>query len=97
MKVFLSHPMSGLSQTDVLHIRLQAYDHLQEKYGDIELIDNYNHENVPEDAGRLWHLGASIQQMGQADAIYFCPGWMSANGCQIEHEICKLYELRVLK
>ena len=70
--------------------------YLQRKYGPIELIDNYNHVNVPENAGRLWHLGTSIRQMEEADAIYFCPGWEDAKGCRIEYNICELYNLKVI-
>ena len=73
MKVFLSHPMSGLSESEVMNIRNEAVKLLTEKYGEIKIIDNYHHNNVvPENAGRLWHLGTSIRQMEEADAIYFC-------------------------
>ena len=96
MKVFLSHMMSGLAEEDVMKIRRDAECYLREKYGDIEIIDNYHHKNVPEDAGRLWHLGASIQQLEQADAIYFCEGFTNTNGCEVESLICKLYDLKVI-
>ena len=97
MKVFLSHKMNGLTEKEVMKIRKEALNYLQSKYGEIELIDNYNHINVPTDAGRLWHLGASIQLMEKADAIYFCPGWSSANGCVIEHHICYMYKLNIIE
>lgn len=97
MKVFLSHKMTGLTEEEVENIRNDALEYLQSKYGEIELIDNYNHENVPSNAGRLWHLGASIQLMEKADAVYFCTGWGRANGCIVEHLICGLYNLKILE
>lgn len=94
MKVFLSHKMSGLEEKAVMRIRYQALEYLIEKYGNnIELIDNYHHEDVPENAGRIWHLGTSIRMMEEADLILFCPGWNSAKGCKIERYICDVYNL----
>ena len=75
MKVFLSHKMSGLSEEEVMKIRKDAIDYLTDKYGNIEVIDNYHHDDAPENAGRLWHLGKSISQMEEADAIFFCNGF----------------------
>ena len=96
LKVFLSHPMSGLTEDEVNKIRNQAISELKERYSKIEVIDNYNHENVPPNAGRLWHLGASIQQMEQADGVYFCGHWRSAKGCLIERRICADYGILIL-
>ena len=98
MRVFLSHEMSGLSEEKVIEIRKEATEYLKSKYGDIEIIDNYHHADVPENAGRLWHLGTSIRQMEEADAIYFIEGhWKRANGCFIERQICNLYGLKVIE
>jgi hypothetical protein len=96
MKVFLSHKMSGLSEEEVMQIRQKAIDYLTDKYGQIEVIDNYHHEDAPENAGRIWHLGTSIRMMEEADAIYFCDGWEYAKGCVIEYKICRLYNLNII-
>lgn len=97
MKIFLSHNMTGLSESEVMKIRNSAIKLLTEKYGnDIEIIDNYHHYNAPKNAGRLWHLGTSISQLDEADAIYFCEGNSDSNGCLIELLIAKFYNLRIL-
>jgi hypothetical protein len=90
--------MNGLTEDEVMDIRNKALAELQEFYPEesIELIDNYHHENVPEGAGRLWHLGTSIRMMEDADGVYFCGGWEKAKGCGIEFEVCRLYRLRIL-
>jgi len=98
MKVFLSHAMSGLPEEEVMVIRKEAEDYLRSKYGDIEIVDNYHHENAPDNAGRLWHLGLSIQLMERVDAIYFVPGHSEeAKGCIVEKVICELYGLKMLE
>lgn len=97
MKVFLSHKMHGITEEEAMAIRNKALAYLKKHYGeDIELIDNYHHENVPEGAGRLWHLGTSIRMMEQADAVFFCDQGSMARGCKVELRICELYEIRVL-
>lgn len=97
MKVFLSHPMTELSEPAIIKVRTTALEHLKKMYGDdVTIIDNYNHTNAPDNAGRVWHLGTSIAMMEEADLIYFCGGWESTKGCLIEHSICKMYNLHHL-
>ena len=97
MKVFLSHPMHGLTEEQIMSIRYSAWNYLNNVYGNIELIDNYHHEDAPTNAGRLWHLGRSIQQMEEADAIYFCGDWEDARGCCVEERVARYYGLKVLE
>lgn len=95
MVVFLSHKMNGLSEEEILKIRKDAEGRLKTFYGDdICILDNYHHKNVPENAGRVWHLGESIKMMEKADLVCFCPGWEDAKGCQIEFWICLMYGIK---
>lgn len=99
VKIFMSHPMSGLSSDDVKKLREYHYKRIVNHFGDktfVKIIDNYDHKSVPEDAGRLWHLGTSVRQMEEADYIYFCDRIPSAKGVVIEREIARIYGLKVL-
>ena len=94
MKVFLSHAMHGISEEEILKLREEATEYLKKHYGDreIEIIDNYHHDDAPEGAGRLWHLGRSIQMMGDADLVVFWgKGGDRANGVLVEDRVCRLY------
>lgn len=97
MKVFLSHPMNGLSESEIMSIRDSAYTYLQAVYGNIKIIDNLHLYEAPKGAGRLWHLGRSIQQLEEADAIYFCGDWEDARGCCVEERVARYYGLKVLE
>ena len=97
MKVFLSHPMNGLSESEIMSIRDSAYTYLQAVYGNIKIIDNLHLYEAPKGAGRLWHLGRSIQQLEEADAIYFCGDWEDARGCCVEEMAARYYGLKVLE
>lgn len=95
VKVFLSMPMHGLFERQVMEKRKELTRDIKEyfKYDPrkVIIIDNYHHPDAPKDAGRLWHLGRSIQQMAEADLIYFDNEWKDSMGCRIERKICKLY------
>ena len=97
MKVFLSHPMHGLTEEQIMSIRDSAYYYLRSVYGNIEIIDKLHIYEAPKNSGRLWHLGRSIQQMEEADAIYSCEGWENARGCLIERQVAEKYGLRILE
>ena len=97
MKVFLSHLMNGLTEEQIMSIRDSAYYYLRSVYGNIEIIDNLHMYEAPKNSGRLWHLGRSIQQLEEADAIYFCDGWENARGCLIERQVAEKYGLRILE
>lgn len=91
MKVFLSQPMNGVPEEEVLKLRCHMESYLEQVYGPVDIIDSYVHENVPENAGRLWYLGTSIRMMQEADLVVFCPGWENAKGCRVEEKVCLEY------
>lgn len=99
MKVFISHNMSGLTDDKVKEIRGKAKKQIESYFGystDVEIIDNYTHSDAPENASRLWHLGKSIQQMAEADVVYFIPDNSDSQGCKVEKLICELYGIHIL-
>ena len=96
MKVFISQLMNGLTEEEVMNERNKAVQYLQSKYGEIEVLESFFKDNVPEDAGRLWMLGNSIQSLEKADAEYFCDGWEKGKGCIVERCVCELYGLKIL-
>lgn len=93
MKVFISQPMYGLSDEEVLATRAEAVEFVSRAYGEVEVIESYIHENVPANAGRLWHLGESIKLMSEAELVVFCPGYECARGCRVEEKICEEYHI----
>ena len=96
MKVFISQPMHGLSKEEVMKTRNEAKKYLEGIFGEVEILQTYEYDDAPENAGRLWYLGRSIQKLGEADAIYFTKGYDKAKGCIIENIIAKLYNIHVI-
>ena len=94
LKIFIAQKMSNLSKTNVMMERKIVEDDLRKLYPTVEfeIIDNYSHPEAPKDAGRLWHLGKSIQQLEEADYIVFANNcWLYAKGCFIEKIVSKVY------
>lgn len=97
MKVFLSHPMHGLTDAEVKALREEGTKIAKLLYGDdVVIIDNYHHGDSPVTNARVWHLGKSIQQMSEADIVIFLDGWSCARGCLMEEKICINYEIPIL-
>ena len=105
IKIFLSHNMTGLDEEDIQNIRENAEVDVYKillngnypEFDSIEFIDNYNHDDAPENASRLWHLGRSIQQLAEADYVYFCDPTANSSGCYVEKFICAIYNIPILK
>lgn len=91
-KIFISQPMRGKTDEEILKERDAAVFYVQELFNDreIEVIDSF-FKDAPHDAKPLWYIGKSIQLMADADIVFFAEGWKDARGCKIEHECAVQY------
>ena len=93
MKVFISQPMKGLTQAEILSKRGVVVDRVHELFPEAEIIDSYCPDYA--DAGNvnapLKYLARSIELLAEADMAVFCAGWQNARGCRIENECAVAY------
>lgn len=83
MRVFISQPMTGRTEKEILKERQLIADILKKEHGeDIEIIDSYEKSNE----NPIALLGRAIEKMAQADLIAFMPGWDKSKGCAVEHK-----------
>lgn len=93
MKVFISQPMRGRSDKEILEKRIRVIEILESMYDtDIDIIDSF-FQSAPHDSKPLWFLGKSIELLSKADLAYFCEGWHNARGCRIEYNCCINYDV----
>lgn len=86
-KLFISQPMRGKTDEEILAERERAISIAEKQVGEpVEVIDSF-FQSAPADAKPLWYLGESLKLMAMADVAYFAKGWTEARGCKIEH-IC---------
>lgn len=92
-KLFISQPMRGKSDEEILAEREKAIKAAQELVGEpVEVIDSF-FQSAPADARPLWFLGKSLELLSIADVVYFAEGWQDARGCRIEHECAVEYDI----
>lgn len=97
MKVFISQPMNGKSDEQILSVRQKAIESVKRNYNeDVEVIDSF-FQNAPHDAKPLWFLGKSLELMADADVVFFAKGWEDARGCRIENECAIAYGIDVIE
>ncbi len=84
-KLFISQPMKGKTDEEILAAREKAIRSAEEKLGEpVEVIDSF-FQSAPADARPLWFLGKSLELLAKADVAYFANGWEDARGCRIEN------------
>ena len=88
-KIFISQPMNGKTNEEIKNERNYIIDKLRENES-VEIIDSF-FKDKPYEASPLWYLGESIKLMSEADVVFFCNGWQTARGCQIEHDCALEY------
>ena len=103
MKVFVSQPMRGKTEKEILKERNDAVCCVQEMFGiersEIEVIDSYFDEFSGDEESRhpLVYLGRAIVMMAEADVVCFAPGWSKARGCRIENMAAHEYGKEILE
>ncbi|MDO5067635.1 MAG: DUF4406 domain-containing protein [Propionibacteriaceae bacterium] len=98
----ISQPMNGISPDTVAHARAQAErDLAAQGYTPHDSVYNtdFDHaasapEGIPNPAA--WHIGAAIQRLAAANALYLAPGWETARGCRIERAVAEAYGIPVI-
>ena len=99
-KIFISQPMRGLTDEEILKAREEILIKAGKKIGEpVELIDSFI-EDYPGEINKhipVFYLGKSIQFLSQADIAYFGEDWRNARGCKIEHEIAKQYGIEIIE
>mgnify|MGYP002710953431 CR=1 FL=1 len=92
-KLFISQPMRGKTDEEILAVREKAIAKTEELLGEpVEVIDSFI-RSAPVDAKPLWYLGESLKLLAEADVAYFAKGWDNAIGCKIEYACAIGYDI----
>jgi len=96
-KLFISQPMRGKTDVEILAERKKAIESAERNLGEpVEVIDSF-FQNAPADARPLWFLGKSLELLSTADIAYFAKGWEDARGCRIENQCAIEYGIEVIE
>ena len=93
-KLFISQPMRGKSDEQILAERDCLISKAKKAYGDdVEILDSYFADY---NGNALGFLGKSIEVLSHADVAIFGSGWENARGCVIEHKCCEDYGIEII-
>lgn len=96
-KVFISQPMKGLSDEEIIKERKRIKEKIKSTIGEeVVILDSYFKDYKPVGNNSVAYLGKSIELLAQADILYSGKGWSKARGCIIENKIAKDYEIEII-
>lgn len=95
-KLFISQPMNGKTNDEILSVREKAIKSAERELGEpVEVIDSF-FKDAPHEARPLWFLGKSLELLSTADVVYFANGWENARGCRIENQCAIEYGIDLI-
>ena len=97
-KLFISQPMNGKTEEEILAVRKKAIESAKVILNeDVEVIESYFEDYNP-DKGciPLKYLSKSLDLLADADVAYFAKGWVYARGCRIEHQCAIEYGIEMI-
>lgn len=97
-RLFISQPMRGKTDEEILLTRAKAVESARNYLGDeVEVIDSF-FQNVPDMENKaLWCLGESLKLLATADVAYFAKDWEKYRGCKIENLCAIEYGITVIE
>lgn len=101
VKVFISQPMNGLTEEEILNQRNKAIGFIKndlECIGqDCKVIDSYFEDYNPQTGSvPLKYLSKSLELLADADLVLFIGEWSKARGCRIEHQCANEYGIKTV-
>ena len=98
-KLFISQPMNGKSEEEILAVRKNAIESAKVMFNeDVEVIESYFEDYNP-DKGcvPLKYLAKSLELLADVDVAYFARGWEQARGCRIENQCAIEYGIEIVE
>ena len=96
-KLFISQPMNGLSDEQVLQERDATISKAKALLGeDVTPLETFFDDFGPA-AKPLDYLARSLEFLARADVAVFAPGWQNARGCRIERQCAADYGIPVME
>ena len=99
-KAFISVPMKGKTKEEIENtITLMKHKAIEVIGYDIEFISTIVEDKAPYETNNqaIWYLGKSIEILSQCNILVCLKDVDNYNGCFIEKEIAKRYELKIIE
>ena len=107
--IFISQPMSGKSEEEILATRQKEIDKIHQLFDadgvEINIIASYIDDATRKHFQKytsddinwdIFWLSQSLERLAMADMIWLCDGWEYSNGCNIELECATRYGISIM-
>ena len=107
--IFISQPMTGKSEEEILATRQKEIDKIHQLFDadgeQVNIIASYINDatrkhfkkHVSDDINwDIFWLSQSLERLAMADMIWLCEGWEYSNGCNIELECATRYGVGIM-
>lgn len=95
-KLFISQPISGRTDEEIINEQDTIRDKIKDKYDDVELVNTFL-TFAPFRSSPMMILGMSIKMLFGADVAVFAKGWEKEKECQVEHIVCEKYGIKIIE
>lgn len=99
MKVFISQPMAGLRQEEIMATRERITKKVEDSFGEkVTVLDSVIQDAPGEEYLNkpIAYLAKSLDIMAKADLVAFAKGYSSYRGCVIENQIAVTYGMAIM-
>lgn len=101
-KVFISQPMRGLSNDEIVANRQKAIEVIKNNLGEVEIINSVlNRDELAKNGdfalsknSRVYFLGESLKLLSQANCVVFMDGYKEMDGCLSEEFVARQYGIQ---
>lgn len=100
MKVFVSQPMSGLTDAEIIAVREKVFGDYKADHPNAVLMDAYSEikkgmgEYYTYEHPNVAMLSKAIDMLADSDIVLFAKGWEKHRGCRIEDKIATYYDIK---
>ena len=94
-KLFISQPMQGRSEEEVLQERARAIAKATAMVGEVEALETFFEDDLSKKP--LDYLADSLHYLARADIAFFIGDWKQYRGCLIEYECAKAYGIAIIE
>lgn len=94
MKIYVSLPITGYHLAErKLHAKT-IKDYLLTQYKRSEVVTPFD---ICDEESRpySYYMGKDLETLLECDAVCFCSGWQSSQGCSLEYEAAKIYDKKM--
>lgn len=97
IKVFISQPMTGRTDEEIIEERINAISMVAKRYPlcYVMEIDSFNKDAL-NNSDPITELGKCVSLMADANVVVFCKGWANSKGCNVEYEVAFQYDLPLI-